>query len=246
MSPCSKYDLYEKTTQLKKRGCCFKCLAVGHVSKFCEVRIKCQNCDKRHHVVMCPNVKTVRPLNLKETTGVKSVEHFNTLPNPTCSSRVFLQTLVVLLRGENEDFAVRALIDTGSQKSYITKEAATKMKYLVVKETTLMHTLFGGVENKQKHLEYKIFVSDIGKNYNCTFKVLDQEKICSEIQQISTGFLSKELEDNGIHLTDQECFSFCSSPTIHLLIGADIAGKLMTGKILNFTCRLTAMETLLG
>ncbi|XP_055943978.1 uncharacterized protein LOC129975090 [Argiope bruennichi] len=38
----------------------------------------------------------------------------------------------------------------------------------------------------------------------------------------------------------------CSSSTIHFLIGADIAGKLMTGKILNLTCGLTATETLLG
>ncbi|KAF8772035.1 hypothetical protein HNY73_019382 [Argiope bruennichi] len=94
--------------------------------------------------------------------------------------------------------------------------------------------------------EYEIFVSDFNKNYHCTFNAFDQEKICAEICQIPTGFWSKELEDNGIHLTDQECLPSCSSSTIHLLIGADIAGKLMTGKILNLTCGLTATETLLG
>ncbi|KAF8771835.1 hypothetical protein HNY73_019205 [Argiope bruennichi] len=52
-------------------------------------------------------------------------------------------------------------------------------------------------------------------------------------------------EDNGIKF-DKDCFPLCSSPAIHLLIGADIAGKLMTGKILNFTCCLIAIETLLG
>ncbi|KAF8776799.1 hypothetical protein HNY73_013744 [Argiope bruennichi] len=100
--------------------------------------------------------------------------------------------------------------------------------------------------NLQKHSEYKIFVSDFNKNYHCTFNAFDQEKICAEICQIPTGFWSKELEDNKIHLTDQECLASCSSSTIHLLIGADIAGKLMTGKILNLACGLTATETLLG
>ncbi|KAF8778699.1 hypothetical protein HNY73_015397 [Argiope bruennichi] len=52
---------------------------------------------------------------------------------------------------------MRALIDTGSQKSCITKEAAKKMKYHALKETTLIHTLFGGMQNPQKHSEYKIF-----------------------------------------------------------------------------------------
>ena len=79
--------------------------------------------------MMYSNVKSDGSLNHKEVTSAKNFEHFNTLPNSTCSSSVFLQTLVVLLRGENEDFAVRAVIDTGSQKSLMTKEAAVKMKY---------------------------------------------------------------------------------------------------------------------
>ncbi|KAF8785771.1 hypothetical protein HNY73_011276 [Argiope bruennichi] len=196
---------------------------------------------------MCPDRKTVESSNSQEATESSiNFGQFNTLANPTCSTSVFLQTLVVVLRGETQDFAVRALIDTGSQKSYITKEAAKKMKYPALKETTLIHTLFGGMQNPQKHSEYKIFVSDFNKNYHCTFNAFDQEKICAEICQIPTGFWSKELEDNGIHLTDQECLPSCSSSTIHLLIGADIAGKLMTGKILNLTCGLTATETLLG
>ncbi|KAF8764944.1 Spindle assembly abnormal protein 6 like protein [Argiope bruennichi] len=205
------------------------------------------NCGQRSHAVMCPDRKTVESSNSQEATESSiNFGQFNTLTNPTCSTSVFLQTLVVVLRGETQDFAVRALIDTGSQKSYITKEAAKKMKYPALKETTLIHTLFGGMQNPQKHSEYKIFVSDFNKNYHCTFNAFDQEKICAEICQIPTGFWSKELEDNGIHLTDQECLPSCSSFTIHLLIGADIAGKLMTGKILNLTCGLTATETLLG
>ncbi|XP_055948336.1 uncharacterized protein LOC129981504 [Argiope bruennichi] len=240
-------DLSEKMNRLKKRGCCFRCLSNGHVSKLCRVQVNCGICGQRHHAVMCPDRKTVESSNSQEATESSiNFGQFNTLTNPTCSTSVFLQTLVVVLRGEEQDFAVRALIDTGSQKSYITKEAAKKMKYPALKETTLIHTLFGGMQNPQKHSEYKIFVSDFNKNYHCTFNAFDQEKICAEICQIPTGFWSKELEDNGIHLTDQECLPSCSSSTIHLLIGADIAGKLMTGKILNLTCGLTATETLLG
>ncbi|XP_055943688.1 uncharacterized protein LOC129974919 [Argiope bruennichi] len=240
-------DLSEKMNRLKKRGCCFRCLSNGHVSKLCRVQVNCGICGQRHHAVMCPDRKTVESSNSQEATESSiNFGQFNTLTNPTCSTSVFLQTLVVVLRGETQDFAVRALIDTGSQKSYITKEAAKKMKYPALKETTLIHTLFGGMQNPQKHSEYKIFVSDFNKNYHCTFNAFDQEKICAEICQIPTGFWSKELEDNGIHLTDQECLPSCSSSTIHLLIGADIAGKLMTGKILNLTCGLTATETLLG
>ncbi|XP_055947057.1 uncharacterized protein LOC129980699 [Argiope bruennichi] len=240
-------DLSEKMNRLKKRGCCFRCLSNGHVSKLCRVQVNCGICGQRHHAVMCPDRKTVESSNSQEATESSiNFGQFNTLTNPTCSTSVFLQTLVLVLRGETQDFAVRALIDTGSQKSYITKEAAKKMQYHALKETTLVHTLFGGMQNLQKHSEYKIFVSDFNKNYHCTFNAFDQEKICAEICQIPIGFWSKELEGNKIQLTDQECFASCSSSAIHLLIGADIAGKLMTGKILNLTCGLTATETLLG
>ncbi|KAF8790281.1 hypothetical protein HNY73_005333 [Argiope bruennichi] len=239
-------NLDDQTARLKKRGCCFRCLYTSHVSKRCKVRVNCENSGKRHHAVMCPNAKTDGYLCHKEANGVKNVEHFKTLPNPTCSSNVFLQTLVVLLRSENEDFAERALKDTRSQKSCIMKEATVKMNYIAVRETTLVHTLFGAADDRQRHLEYRIFVSDVRKKYHCTFNVLHQEKICSEIRLMPEGFFSKELEANGIDLTDKDYFPLCSSPIIHLLIGADIVGQLMTGKILNFSCGLTTIKTLFG
>ncbi|XP_055929785.1 uncharacterized protein LOC129960390 [Argiope bruennichi] len=114
-------DLNEKMNRLKKRGCCFRCLSNGHVSKLCRVQVNCGICGKRHHSVMCPDRKTVESSNSQEATESSiNFGQFNTLTNPTCSTSVFLQTLVVVLRGEIQDFAVRALIDTGSQKSYIT------------------------------------------------------------------------------------------------------------------------------
>ncbi|XP_055947155.1 uncharacterized protein LOC129980797 [Argiope bruennichi] len=151
-------DLSEKIKRLKKRGCCFKCLCNKHVSKLCRVQVNCGSCGQRHHAVMCPDRKTVESSNSQEATDSSiNVGQFYTLANSTCSTSVFLQTLVVVLRGETRYFAVRALIDTGSQKSYITKEAAKKMKYPALKGTTLIHTLFGGMQNPQKYSEYKIF-----------------------------------------------------------------------------------------
>ena len=90
------------------------------------------------------------------------------------------------------------------------------MNYSAVKKTILVHALFGGAENRQRHFEYRIFVSDARKKYHYTFNVLDQEKICSEIRQIPKGFLSKKLEDNGIDLIDKDCSLLYLSPTIHL------------------------------
>ncbi|GIY50193.1 DUF1758 domain-containing protein [Caerostris extrusa] len=71
-----------------------------------------------------------------------SNEKFHTLVNPTCSADVLLRTLVVYLYGNDGNFPVRALIDTGSQKSYITKEAVSKMSYEPIRAEDMIHNLF--------------------------------------------------------------------------------------------------------
>lgn len=78
------YDSIQITIQMKKRSCGFRSLGISHVSKLCRLRINFENCDKRHHVLMYPGGK--------EATGNKSVEYFNTLPNSTRFSNIFLQT----------------------------------------------------------------------------------------------------------------------------------------------------------
>lgn len=54
-----------------------------------------------------------------------------------------------------------------------------------------------------------------------------------------------ELEKLDIQLTDSPEESVHNQP-IEILIGADIAGKLMTGRIKQLKCGLTAIETYLG
>ena len=63
--------------------------------------------------------------------------------NIDCSNQVFLQTLMVTLRGEG-DRRVRVLMDPGSQRSYVRKDTARCMKYTPMGEEELIHGLFKG------------------------------------------------------------------------------------------------------
>ncbi|GIY68438.1 hypothetical protein CEXT_534321 [Caerostris extrusa] len=100
---------------------------------------------------MCPELKQVVSTGSDKLVA-KAVENsnekFHTLANPTCSADALLQTLVVYLYGNDGNFPVRALIDTGNQKSYITKEAVSKMSYEPIRAEDMIHNLFGGVESK--------------------------------------------------------------------------------------------------
>lgn len=78
--------------------------------------------------------------------------------------------------------------------------------------------------------------------YACNFMALGQEKICHNIPNVNSGPWLQELRQKKISLTDCQQ----SDEPISLLIGADVIGKLLTGKIHDLYCGPTAIETRLG
>ncbi|XP_018406252.1 PREDICTED: uncharacterized protein LOC108782470 [Cyphomyrmex costatus] len=68
------------------------------------------------------------------------------------------------------------------------------------------------------------------------------ETLCQDIPKKSGGPWIEELQHKSVTLSDYEY----ADNSISLLIGADIAGELYTGKIFNLKCKLTTIETRLG
>ncbi|XP_070515356.1 uncharacterized protein [Cardiocondyla obscurior] len=73
---------------------------------------------------------------------------------------------------------------------------------------------------------------------------MGQDNICTTVPSIKNDEWIKELNRKNIRLSDIE--STNSHGQIDILIGADVAGKLITGEITNLTNGLTALETRLG
>ncbi|GIY99707.1 hypothetical protein CEXT_361981 [Caerostris extrusa] len=83
-------------------------------------------------------------------------------------------------------------------------------------------------------------------NPTCSADVLLQKLLVVYLYAIS-GSWTKEIEKKkGIFLSDKEACPDDSASSVHLLIGVDIAGKLLLEKFVNLSCGLVAMETLLG
>ena len=79
-------------------------------------------------------------------------------------------------------------------------------------------------------------------SYCCNFDALDQPEICGTIPRIKARPLQLEMEKEGVWIYDVG--SAC--PKIEILIGADIAMKLLTGKIKLRANGIMAVETRLG
>lgn len=232
----------EKQECAQHRRACFKCLYIGHRGRDCHVNVKCETCSRKHVTIMCRDEKggSATP---QTTANNSSSQTEYSLANLSGCTPVFMQVLSVRLRGENGEKLVRALIDSGSQRSYLSKAAVAEMGYEPTGEQRMRHLLFGGDSiDSVIHKKYRVRLGNVDSDFACNFEVLDQDMICGKISKIPKGDWYGELKRMNIKLTD-----YCDSDApIELLIGADVAGKLSTGLRVQLKCGLVAFETLLG
>ncbi|GBL89481.1 hypothetical protein AVEN_87825-1 [Araneus ventricosus] len=88
----------------------------------------------------------------------------------------------------------------------------------------------------------RIKLKKLNGNFTCNFEVLDQAVICENVLPLSESPWLDELKDLGVILTNNIVYS----ESMQVLIGADIMGKLLTGKRKLLSSGLVAVETHLG
>ena len=165
------------------------------------------------------------------------------LANVSSNTKMFLPTLKVKMRGPKGLVNVRAIIDTGSHRSYVLEKVARELGYETESEQTMVHLLFGGTKTKpQRHKTCRIYIGNLDGTYKCDFVALQQNIICQDAPCNIDDTWMNVLEKKNIRLSD----TGERQESISLLIGADVAGKIVTGKILQINQGITALETKLG
>lgn len=240
---------------LMKNGYCFRCIKrANHLSKACRAQIVCKFCSKNHSHILCyANAKEMVENRSKALNSNMPNEKIgnNVLANNSISKQVFLQTLVVCMNVNGLEYYTRILIDSGSVKSYVSKFMAKALKFECLGEETVVHGLFGGIEKKEQHKKYRVNISNIDKSFSCELDVMDQEKICVPIPKNSNSDIINKIKQSGIFVSDisineNTCMYQKDPNEVHMLIGADFAGRLFTGKIKQISEGLVAMHTRLG
>ena len=121
-------------------------------------------------------------------------------------------TLKILLITSQKSKKVRALLDSGSQKSYILKTTAEELGLRFVLSETVAHTLFRNAQTKAElHNKFQIAIRGPSKRQQnkLIFEFLNQERICESIPRIL-----KELNMNRLWISDLST----GSPEIKILI----------------------------
>ncbi|XP_011707938.1 PREDICTED: uncharacterized protein LOC105462784 [Wasmannia auropunctata] len=237
-----KMSREERCQVVKKKNACYHCLKTGHSYKFCRYKEKCAWCGKRHVLIMCRNVSSISPDDNQKEEPTDAQEQ-SSLASVLMNCEVFLQTLRIKLINKGKERVVRAVFDTGSHRSYVLDSYAKELGFEVVGEQQVVHMLFGGTKSKpQLHKGYRIAVQSLDNSYSCNFVALSQNIICQNVPSVNKGPWLQELQREGIRLTDVDS----KDEPVVVLIGADIVGKLLTGKRKEIKCGAVAFESLLG
>ncbi|XP_073961055.1 uncharacterized protein [Choristoneura fumiferana] len=196
----AKMTLKERLEYIKSKKACSICLKSNHITKKCKSFPKCLFCQKRHFTIMCTELAAKNTNDTQE----KQQEHSNlSCHTKSASSTTLLQTVVVKIVHDKKEMPIRALIDSGAQRSYITKDLVKKLGLKSTKKEVLTHSLFGGIETKKETCHvYDISVKNLDENFYMNLCVLDKDVICSFLPKLKCNVLLGQLRQRGIVLND--------------------------------------------
>lgn len=157
---CQEYrTIKERKSKLNKR--CFNCLSENHIIRYCKSKKECVYCLKsgRHNRALCPEKFRART----ETT----------LTAVNSSGFTILQTAIVTVKNErdhNKPVTCRLLLDSGSQRSYVTIDISKKLNLPVKEENRL--SIFGFASEMPREYDSPLVKLEITTRKNKTITLL--------------------------------------------------------------------------
>ena len=236
-------DQEKRKQLLLKAGRCFICLKKGHLSRDCRSSRGCYNCGGRHHSSICKsqrfgsrNAQSTTPTSIEQTQNVRpqtQTQQHQTQSAPVLSMYVDVKTPVLLQTARASVFqphrpllttVVRIILDSGSQRSYVTDMVRKNLALRTEQAETVVMKTFGCHEKVQICDVVKLaFKTATGTDLVLPFLVVPS--ICEPIagQPVT---LARDTYPHlfGLNLADDSSAS--ESLDISVLIGADHYWKL--------------------
>ena len=250
---------------LKTSGRCFNCLRKGHLSRNCRSPRKCLKCNGRHHSSICEGRSleqtrlSVDQLSLAQPTNVSTTPLNPEAPpfaaTPTTSNlctdgkkAVLLQTARASIYNPAQpqhSIEVWVLLDSGSQKSYITEQEKGRLALQPSGEQHLCIATFGSIREEPKVCQI-VKIGMAGKGYPpMQLSLYVVPMICEPLVSQPIAACAKENQ----HLASLDLADFSESDQgleVDILIGSDYYWDLVTGGVCRGSNGPTAIHTKLG
>lgn len=218
---CAKFKMASEKDRcefVKNKNLCTICLN-EHSGK-CMLRLKCNVCQQRHntlvHMQSHTNKNEAGHMAVSNSTSEASQAAVN-MTNTAHSKDVLLPTAIVRIKGKNGAFInARALLDSGSQISFITEGLAGKIGCDSYEANQKVLGILDGIHKVSKQAKLTIYssVNDFSTEITCCIV----NHITCKLPQQSFDITKLNIPPH-IKLADR---NFNQAGEIDILIGCDI------------------------
>ncbi|KAK9703280.1 Protein of unknown function (DUF1759) [Popillia japonica] len=119
-----KLSTNDKHAKVMSLRLCLNCLRPGHVTKVCRGET-CKKCNLKHHTLLHNDQQKIEKQNVASTSSVVVLSSCVS----DSYSYVLLSTVLVQVRDHVKKWhTIRALLDSGSQSSYVTRQLSDRLR----------------------------------------------------------------------------------------------------------------------
>lgn len=245
----SKKSDVQRKEYIISQKLCFNCLG-HHYLKDCHSQKTCLKCKKRHHTLIhdavnpSTNVSNQdKPTSQSNSSNIQEANHHmpskeatvpassnHTLPNIVPSRpAVLLATAQVKLLGPNGNSIVaRALIDQGSEISFIS-EYLVQTLHLKRTSSSISLVGIGGCQSLNTRGMVSITLKSLSKDNSCALSAHILPKLTSDLPSMKPNQTTWP-HIKGLKLADP---NFMNPSSIDLILGADIYGTIILNDIIK-------------
>ncbi|XP_055542790.1 uncharacterized protein LOC129728377 [Wyeomyia smithii] len=234
-----KMPIEAKENIVRSKQLCRNCLRQGHMARNCSSESTCRNCRGHHHTLICTSTSQQSfQGNVLHTTGSlsrprnpssqRNEEHVSSAsavqPGTTNSSiqeasrnKILLATAVILLvDGSGGEYPVRALLDSGSECSFITERATQRMSI----RRERVSIAIAGIGQSSTRVLHKIrsTIKSGITDFATAIELLVLPKVTVDLPSMSVDVTSWSLPTR-IQLADP---SFYDPGSIDVVLGAEV------------------------
>ncbi|CAK1582087.1 unnamed protein product [Parnassius mnemosyne] len=231
LSNCKKFckeSVNARRNFVKNNQVCFCCLGNNHSAKICRYQIKCNVCKRKHHSLLHPVIQPEQNQDSQENT--QNLDTKNSSSFVSCISRnkisqhVLLATaLVKVLSKTGNLLTIRALLDQGSQSSFVTEST---VQMLGLKKTPIKGTI-SGVGGGNNLISKAMVNLEIRSRIDPNVVIIVKAYVLKSITTLlpATNIESLEWDElPKMTLADPEYYT---SNRVDLLLGAEVYSQII-------------------
>ncbi|XP_055846062.1 uncharacterized protein LOC129912000 [Episyrphus balteatus] len=260
---CPKFSalpIQSRIEIVREKKMCNNCLGTSHQKATCSSKYSCRFCKKRHHTLLHlannPTPVKNQNLNLQSTSQPQAVQNSQIsassqpfIPQATYQNfmvtsrkRILLATALVSIVGLETVHIVRALIDPGSEVSFISAAVQKRLNLPYIDRNTNISGISGNLSISSKKLCSFSITSANSPQVTISAKAIVLKTLTNNLPSSSFSVVDPTIFE-GLPLADP---TFNKSSQVDLLIGADLYPSIIRNGIKHISNSLLAQNTMFG